>query len=305
MSDAPKTGSRVDARYIVAVAFMLAAAIGWNVALYGLDLAKRPVPAPDFAVVQDHRLHNFPDSFGDFVLAPETDPPTPDDRKQDGITELSEDILDVLGTLKHEWNWYYMATYRDTRRSGKQKQRWVRLDITYYTGLLEAVPHVGERCIAASGGTVLRDKAEAITVAMGALPADWEEQWKKIDVYRTPWEKTKKDGSIETGVQYHVFSVNGSPMAHWEQIRWDLGSPLLRYCYFAKIQIAAFEEKDRGGAKDGDTNEKHDLKTLKGNDAYCAEFLREAMPHILKVLPTVGDVRRLEQGDKASDKPKE
>ena len=105
MSARRQTSARGRGHFVVAAGVLVLATVGWNVLLYGKYLAKEPVPLPEGTELQDHRLYNFPDAFGDFVLAPEAEGRDVPPEKRDGIHELEEDQLEVLGTLKHEWNW--------------------------------------------------------------------------------------------------------------------------------------------------------------------------------------------------------
>ncbi len=297
MTDEPRIPRATGrARYAVAAGFLLLATVGWNVALYGVDLAKRPVPIPEAAEIQDHRLYNFPGEFGTFVLAPEADRLSADDDKLDGIHVQGDDLLETLGTLKHDWNWYYMATYRDMTVPEKLGRRYMTLSITYYTGLLEAVPHVAERCIVASGGRILHEQKAPVDVTLEGLPEAWAEQWTNIKIYRTPWEEVQNNGRTRNGVQDHIFFMNGEPEYRWTAVRWEMGKLTNKYCYFAKVQMAP--------SGYGLTDEKGKM-IQSAYDALCAEFLRQAMPHIVRFLPSAADVRRLYADPDASDNPQE
>jgi len=267
----PSAAGRVHAG--IAVGVLLVAAVGWNVLLYGKYLAKKPVPPPAGVEVQDHRLRNFPKSFGDFECVREH--------------EQREEELDVLGTLKHEWNWYYFALLQDRGLPPSKGSRHVQLQITYYTGLLEAVPHVPERCIAAAGGRILN--VQPIDVALPDLPEPWARSWKNIKIVRTLYETTDKNtGQIVRGVEYHFFSMNGRPEHAWTTVRFKTGGLAVQYCYFAKVQFAP------SGVG---------LDNPEACDAYCEQFLRQAMPSILKVLPTAGYVESLSRPEPAPAGP--
>ena len=159
--------------FAVAAGALLAGAIGWQAA--GVTLAKKAVRPPEGTKLEDHRLLGFPQRLGTFVLAPEREGPGTKEDPKDGVEVVDEDTLALLGTLKNRWNWYYMATYRDTE-PGPTK-RYVRLDLTYYTGLLEAAPHDPERCIAAQGGTILREKRKPIEVPLPGQGEASESDW--------------------------------------------------------------------------------------------------------------------------------
>ena len=63
------------------------------------------------------------------------------------------------------------------------------------------------------------------------------------DLNRVGYEMTDRIGlNIRHYAQYYVFSLNGDPEVSWEMVRWKLGDPRLRHCYFAKVQVAPMGE---------------------------------------------------------------
>ena len=257
----------------VAAGVLLVAALAWFAYLPGL-LSKRPVLPPEHAQFQEHRLYNFPETLGPYVLDPESESSEPEDGTKDGIHGMDEDTLQNLGTLKHDYNWYYMATYRDTRT--RSASRRVRLEVTYYTGLVDAVPHVPERCIVAGGGEILRSECGPISVVAAGLSPPWD----KIEVYRTAYQwLDKRTGRTGEAAQYHFFGMNGLPAWRWEWVRWETGKLTKKYCYFAKVQLSP---------------DVRDVASLDASDKCCRDFLTYALPAILKFLPAAADVEKLE-----------
>ena len=264
--------------FVAAAAVLVASLVVW----YSLDLAlvKLAVPPPETVTLIDQRLVSFPVRIGPYQLAEDgtliydrrTGQPI-FDGKPDGLAVVSPELLVELGTKDHEMNWYYFATYYDTRLDDRDPRAYVRLDITYYTGLLDAVPHVGALCIFAAGGRV--DPGESGAVPL-SLPKDKApENWREIELYRTAYELKG-----QRRAQYHVFSVNGDPTASWVAVRLDLMSPWTRYCYFAKVQMVPVKNVNR------ETSEE-----------VCLEFARVALPEVLKYLPTAAHVRQLEAAE--------
>lgn len=76
--------------------------------------------------------------------------------------------------------------------------------------------------------------------------------------------------------------MNGEPTAHWWIIRYGLVKPWVRYCYFAKIQLAPYKPDPH----------KPDL-SIEESDRICRDFARAALPEVLKLLPTAADVEKL------------
>ncbi|MDY7009738.1 MAG: hypothetical protein SVV80_03185 [Planctomycetota bacterium] len=269
-------GRRGWIHFALAAGLLLIAAVAWNIVLMGKYFAKKPVPPPPHAQFDNHRLTNFPDRIGPYVLIGDGELSGKPDGRPDGLLVPREEDLETLGMLRNDMNWYYMAVYRDTRAAPGGNGGRIRLDITYYTGLLEAVPHVGERCIVAGGGTIDYGQSRPIPVRLTLLPAAWE-KWRNIEAYRTTYEIGSHDGASAQASQYHLFSMNGTPTCRWESVRWQMGALSLKYCYFAKIQIAAqTPEPD-----------------VEKSDAVCREFLEFVLPEVLQFLPSADDVRKL------------
>ncbi len=264
--------------FALAAGLFLVAAVVWNIVMRGKYFAKKPVPPPPHAQFEEHRLTNFPDRIGPYVLAGDGELSNKLDGQPDGLLIEREENLETLGTLKDDWNWYYMAVYRDTRAEPNSSGRYIRLDITYYTGLLEAVPHVGERCIVAGGGTIIRNDCKPIAVGLPTLSAAWE-KWRDIKVYRTTYEVRRRADAVTRASQYHIFSMNGEPAYRWETVRWEMGALTLKYCYFAKIQITTrVPEPD-----------------VEKSDAICREFLEYVLPEVLQFFPSTDDVKKMEE----------
>lgn len=272
----PSQSRRGWIHFALAAGLLLFVAVAWNIVMRGKYFAKKPVPPPARAEFEKHRLTNFPDSIGPYVLAGDGELSEKLDGKPDGLLIEREENLETLGTLKNDWNWYYMAVYRDTRAEPDSSRQYIRLDITYYTGLLDAVPHVGERCIVAGGGTIIHSDCKPITVGLPTLSAAWK-KWRDIKVFRTTYEVRRSNSAATRASQYHIFAMNGEPNCRWEIVRWDMGALTLKYCYFAKIQITTrTPEPD-----------------VEKSDAFCREFLEYVLPEVLQFLPSADDVKKM------------
>lgn len=272
---------RIPLHFGLAACCLAAAAVGWNLLLSGKYLVKKPVPWPETVQVDEHRLLGFPESFGPYRLIadgedardPKTGRPKLDGRA-DGLLIPRKEVLETLGVAR-PYNWYYMAVYRDTRAPPPPGQpgRRFRLDATFYSGLLDNVPHIAERCIAAAGGTILPSSG-VMPVEVPLATGVWSD-WAHTQAWRTTYA-IKENGQVVQRAQYHIFSMNAQPTASWEKVRWDLGELTLRYCYFSKIAVAP-------------------LQPEADSDAACREFYRYALPHVLKFLPNKADVEALRQ----------
>ena len=95
---------------------------------------------------------------------------------------------------------------------------------------------------------------------------------------RVRYQSSSPQGALR-GVEYYVFSLNGSPETSWEFVRLNILSPLVQYCYFAKVQFSPM-----GTGEIGEFSE---------SDAAAEGFLNAFLPVVLKALPSTVDVGRL------------
>ncbi len=251
---------RTNGSFLIASAVILVAGVGWNSAMDILEwtMVKYAVPNRDVVRLSDHRLDSFPKKIGHYEL--------------NFASTVEDEMLGELGMKKHDWNWYYFAQYQNTKLSKRDARARVLLRITYYTGLLDAVPHITEKCVQAGGGVIDKDRSGVLPVVMKDVPPGWE----NVELRRVAY---MSDG--KAFAQYRIFSMNGDPTASWMKVRATLGSPWVKYCYFAKIEVAP-----RWPNLSDDVNDK-----------ICREFVETALPEVLKYLPTRADVDNLKHSE--------
>jgi hypothetical protein len=245
----------------IAALVLLVTALSWHTAVdrLGIYLAKKPVAPPAWLRIEKQRLL--------------VDDPAMQEMTHLGpyvyvhSEKLKEDVLESLGTSQHPMNWYFMGTYRDP-----VSDEQFRLDVTYYTGLLDAVPHIPDVCVAAGGGRVVYEWCRSLSFAVPTCDAPWD----RIDMQRTGYDKN--GASLFT---YYLFSMNGLPTDDYKTVRGKLTLPWVKYCFFAKIQATPLAT---------------DLSPDKG-DEMVGRFLRHALPKVLALLPSAQDVEKLKQSD--------
>jgi len=276
--------------FAIAAAILIVSAASWDVvvAKLGLILDKEPVPWPPHVRVnpETFNLETLPERLGRFEMAPGSE------------QILEEEMRETLGTgtpldksrvENRRSNWYVMRTYRDTTRPNEPFSYW-RLDITYYTGTADLVPHIGERCILAGGGSLIGRPTEVTFPQPMHVPPEWE---KPLVFERTRFEQPGRDGiSVQQYVQYHIFSLDGEPESNWMNIRASLssifGGKYGKYSYFAKIQFAPLHQVREG--------------EVQRADEAAAEFMRSALPSILAQLPRAEDMARLHEETQSKGK---
>ena len=260
-----------DRHFMIAAVVLAVSAAGWGstVRLLKWVTFKEPVPWPACVRVDrdTRRLLSLGERLGPLVL-----------RADGGDVTLDETRLELLGMKtgyddshrfdRRESNWYLTRIYDDPR-PGRAVRTW-QIGLYYYTGGVDKVPHVPERCLVADGATWLESRDMPVTA--GGVPAPWAGGF---SVRRALFAKSGR-----RFVQYYFFSLNGRPESSWKVVRTTLSlSPWLRHCYFAKVQFAP-----QGRVDD-----------LERADREAAEILADVLPDVLKQLPMPEDIKRLKR----------
>ena len=239
--------------FLIAVSVLSLATVGWYGVVKGRNLAttKEAVEWPEGLEVDgDCRAISIPDRVGPYVLAEDGELEKDENRapkfdgRPDGEVVLPDDVLESLkiNTVldrrrldERKSNWYFVGIYRDTRQEGpRAPRRYWRVEVFYYTGGLDTVPHVPERCLVAGGATLLGSDGVEFHVPSARPPWD-----KPLTFQRTRYEVPDRLGlSSYRYAQYYAFSLNGKPEESWKRVRLTLSYPWVRRCYFAKFQFA-------------------------------------------------------------------
>jgi hypothetical protein len=294
--------------FLVAFAILVITAGGWQLAVHALELAteKTPVPWPAGVEVNDkYVMTAMPDKMGpfEFVSADgelDFDPKTQaflKDGLPDGEGEVAPDVMDLLGigTATDERNlsrlrsnWFSIRTYRDNSRPAGDPLRYWRLEVYYYTGGVDLVPHTPEICAVAGGALHLGTTDMPVTID------GVEEPWgnKPLAFQRALFQRTDMQGTAAGQfVQYYIFCLNGSPKNSRNDVRFALGSLFVKHAYFAKVQFAPLPavQKAAGGLVWA-------VPDPAQADRAVADFVKHFMPFVLKTLPMPKDIERLDSG---------
>ncbi|HEY0007440.1 MAG TPA: hypothetical protein VGB55_01845 [Tepidisphaeraceae bacterium] len=139
----------------------------------------------------------------------------------------------------------------------------IKFMLTYYTGSVDTVPHVPERCYAADGFKPSTYEVVEWPILPRMVPADCITQVRLINFE----DQIDSRASRQRQVSY-FFHVNGEyaedPLF---EVRKKLQNLLEPHAYFAKIELVT------------------DLPEAKGAAAIMSDFLTHLMPEIERVLP--------------------
>ena len=152
----------------------------------------------------------------------------------------------------------------------------LRLSLTYYTGKVDTVPHVPERCLVADG--FQQTKWQTPTWHMGnyadGSPRDIEVRFIDFE------DQTTREG--ENMCVTYFFHANGIYQQDPYEVRRRLQSLTSKYAYFSKIEVLTLLPRSLEGALDAST-QREKLRAASG--VSVQQFLTSALPEIEKMLP--------------------
>ncbi len=291
-------------KFTAAFIVLAVAAVGLNGAVDFLKLhfKKEPVPLAQPLTV-------IPDALGPWVQV------TPD-------KAIDHNIEDVLGT--HQ---YIFRDYVDTRIAGRDvKERFqhvqdladaakdpddraklqsqidemlwqirarnpeavVNLAVTYYTGMVDTVAHVPDRCYVADGyepkpgedtfqeWPIARDLPDSGKPKVDGRPSD------DVKVRFINFEDQTGTRKVTRSVAY-FFHTNGTFASSPLEVRLKLQNLRERHAYYAKVEVMTLVNNQAKSAK------------------VLTDFLTNALPEIYKCLPDWSKVTAAEHGAKLAD----
>ncbi len=276
--------------FIVALAVLAASALGFTVVIGALriHLKKLPINAP-----ADRQVSAVPSDTESWKRVGA-------DRVEDAA------MLEELGTRN-----YLSRVYTQRSAPEGKRPRSVEVHLAYYTGMVDTVPHVPERCMVGGGwslggepqalplvlenSTWLEDKdvpadlagrvftarlSNAFSDAGGQrvhLPFDPRSMRMRI----TPFKGPGKDKPLFAG---YFFIANGGHKPNAEEVRllaFDLKSD---YAYYLKVQVSS-----------GEVESAAELAQL------ASSLLGELLPEIMRCVP---DWVAVQQGLYPADNPR-
>lgn len=199
-------------------------------------------------------------------------------------TRLNEDIEHVLGTQQYIFRDYVHEKFvteeqiRELREMEEGRRAYeldrlqqqhpeavVRLAVTYYTGLVDTVAHIPDRCYVADG---YQPKV--------TLPVTWGEGENQTQARFITFEDQTSLGKMPRNVAY-FFYVNDKQKADPLGVRTELQNLFERHGYYAKVEMMV-------ARADPETAQ----RTMEA-------FYEAARPEVLKCLPDWERVKADEQ----------
>lgn len=232
---------RLDVSFIIVTAILLIAAIGLNATVQSLQLSFRKQP-----VALQKPLKDIPTSFGPWVQV------SADER-------LPHEIEDTLAA-----NEYVFRDYVDSRlvsreviaqfegKSAAQRKQMtdalrrqipqavMYMAVTYYTGMVDTVAHIPDRCYIADGF----EPSEYDVKAWACFEDRGGESARFIH-----FEDQVPGRRAESRNVAYFFRVNGQYTSNPLHVRYKLQDLRQRYGYYAKIELmSVMDDRNRASA---------------------------------------------------------
>ncbi len=181
----------IRAAYVVACATLLCGAFGFRSAVVGLNAYLHKEPAP-----LREPLTTIPATLGPW-------------RAMSADEVLSDAVVEELGTKSYLSRLYAI--------DGDMEKGWLQLHIAFYTGLVDTVPHIPERCFTAGGLIQIAAPARV------ALPVD-----------RSSWREGAGPVNRASGQNYPLAFVTDPVTRRREEVVLPVGDTALTAIEFQK-----------------------------------------------------------------------
>lgn len=253
--------------FLVVAGILLVSAVSLNAATQFLQLYFQKLP-----VEMRHPISSIPERIGPWVQLSKDQPLAPDietmlqtkqyiSRAYVDTRIVGPDVLKAVENKTYEEREQIIEAIR--RRNSLAV---IRLHTTYYTGMVDTVAHVPDRCYVA-GGYQPTDNT----------PHPWESVSKRIghsfaSPFMTFEDQTGIRDSRKLNVTY-LFHANGEYCDNANSVRLVLQSLQNRFAYYSKIELMTVAEDREGSARVMD------------------EFLGLLLPDFENILPDWNEVK--------------
>ena len=202
---------------------------------------------------------------------------------------LDPDIEHVLGTDKYIQRRYVNselvsadAINQISGLSGEQRDRAVfelmaqrpeaviDMGIFYYTGFVDTVAHIPERCYIADGFDITNSEVQHDQL-VGTLP---DGSPRKLDFSFLSFEDVSGRNRMPTNVGY-LFHVDGQYESSSLDVRRSLQSLTERYGYYAKVELKIAGTHGEGSTSQNQQQAKEAMK----------DFLAALLPDVERIMP--------------------
>jgi len=279
--------------FLVVLLVLLVGAIGINAATSAMQLHFRKEALPLRA---KEGLSALPMRLGSWVAVPEAHTINPDMAHELGTDKyVFRTYVDVSATssgtpitTREEVLALESSTPEERNRKlydwrVKNINAVVNLAVTYYTGKVDTVPHVPDRCMVADGFQPTSYKVLDWRLGDYAPGAA-----RQVPVRFIDFEDQTNGGVRQNRCVTYFFHANGSYLDNPLTVRQRLQDLFQKYGYFAKIEVMTLLSS-RPGTLDDDPLREGDRKQAAEG---VQRFLTAALPEIEKLLPDWNNLPR-------------
>ncbi len=275
-----------EPRFLLAAVFLLISAVGLNAATGFLRLHFQKVAVPLPVKSLSDETEGIPSRLGAWSQAAVDEPLDPDMETALGtkqyINRMYVDTrLDIGGRMgianlihdgskrSREDRLHSFLDLHAKDESGKPLVPMLTIGVTYYTGLVDTVAHIPERCYIASG-------YEQVTKDVQAMPSDGFADHKARDVKFTFINFDDQTGQEHGVFVAYFFQVNGKYTEDPIEVRKTLQDLTEKYGYYAKVEVKATSN---------DAARAQSPEYRAAVEAAIKDFIGSALPEIERRLP--------------------
>jgi hypothetical protein len=279
--------------FLTAAVVLALAAVGLNAATEALQVYFKKQPVALRQRLDDEK--GVPTQLGNWVTVDEHNALDPEVQHSLGTKDFVFRVYvdtaalppDVLAALQPTLN---NADEANKRRAIVAKiqevspQAVMSLNVTYYTGMVDTVTHIPERCMVADGFEP--KNPQTVTMAAGAFPDGSPRQ---IAAQFSTFEDQTGRGRMNRNVAY-FFHCNGGYEPNPVAVRVKLQNLFERHGYYAKVELMA-DEPSRATGATGANEDARRAASAQKVQAAMANLLGEALPQIERCLPDWAEVK--------------
>lgn len=275
--------------FIVAALVLAAAAVGLNAATEALQVYFKKQPVPLRARLDDAQ-NGVPEQLGNWLAVDEQNTLAPDVQHSLGTKEFVFRTYVDTAAVPPEILAALKATLKDPAQAATKHglvakiqevapHAVLALSVTYYTGMVDTVTHIPERCMVADGFEPRNP--QTVAMAAGAYPDGSPRQ---IPAQFFTFEDQTGRGRMNRHVAY-FFHCNGGYEPNPVAVRVKLQNLFERHGYYAKVEIMADEPTRASAAAVGTEADAKRAASAKNVQAAMADMLTEALPAVERCLP--------------------
>lgn len=256
------------------------AAVGLNAATEAMALHFRKLAVPLSVPRLDDGKQGIPARIGNWVQVSVDEPLDHTTQEILGTKEfVFRDYVDSRIVPQSEIDQFADKPTKDRQGmvaviQAKHPEAVIRLAITYYTGLVDTVPHIPEKCYVADGyeyGSAPDTRSQSLGVYADGSP-------RNLSYRFLHFEDATGQGRVDRDVAY-LFHVNGRYESSNIGVRQELQDLRQRYGYFAKVELMTTAQNRP------DASAQAKVESQAKSQTAFNDFLTVLLPELERCLP--------------------